>query len=120
MYAIWLDVIFLYLRFLTVWLTMFFAFFFTSFSCILLFSQIPNDLTILFLSSSFTILFLKITSLSSGLVFIFSTTSFDLDSFISISFAWKNSSANDIISVNCSLLCAIQVVSLAYVIAVCR
>src|SRR5260364_355468 len=81
-----------------------FAFFFTSFSRILLLSQIPNDLTILFFGSSFTVLFLKITSLFSGLVFVFITTSFDLDLFISISLAQKNSSANAIISINCSLL----------------
>src|ERR1043165_1212236 len=118
-YAIWLIVIFLYLRSFTVWLTIPFAFLQINTSLILLFSQIPNDLTILFFGSSTILLWPKIISLSSSLHLVFITMSFDLDPFISISLALKNSSAISRVLNNCSLLFAIQVVSSAYAIAAC-
>src|SRR6185295_12916606 len=76
-YAIWLIVIFLYLKSLTIWLTIPFAFLQTSVSLILLFSQIPNDLTILFFSSTVILLWLKMTSFSFSFTFMFITISFD-------------------------------------------
>src|SRR6185436_6176938 len=68
-YAIWLIVIFLYFKSLTVWLTISFAFLQTSVSLILLFSQIPNNLTIWFFGSTAILLWPKMISLFSSFTF---------------------------------------------------
>src|SRR6185295_11522196 len=117
---IWLIIIFLYLRSLIVWLIILFAFFLTSTSHILLFNHIPSERTILFLGSFIILFFSNFTSLSSFLAFVFIINSFDLELFISISFALKNSSAISKIFNSCVLLLAIHVISSAYAIAVWR